>query len=246
MLSPRECEGFYLAAQDFSTEDVKVHMRKIEDKDKIKIIYPFYQYGAYSCYKPEKTQYYLPGSSVKGAIKSRDNSGASRFMVDDLHVDAGKIHLYNLWKAQYISPNDENKQQKQMKMECFFPNVAVEMLDADQECIGEFLCDQDPRENLLIAQESTKTKLKQLVDRIDQILKIKPDSDQQNNCAEVLDKVQQNISNINYSENEFILLLGGYKGLLLSGVFSDESIESAIYVDMEKQLPHGLVKIKLE
>ena len=70
------------------------------------------------------------------------------------------------------------------------------------------------------------------------------------NLKNVKDKIEQ-------IKDEYYIFLGGYKGFLLSANFNDEMIEnekitnhinevsSAIYIDKEKNLPHGLVKIKL-
>lgn len=45
--------------------------------------------------------------------------------------------------------------------------------------------------------------------------------------------------------NAFLLLLGGYKGKLLSHTFKGEAPDSAVYVDYETRLPHGLAVLEL-
>lgn len=45
--------------------------------------------------------------------------------------------------------------------------------------------------------------------------------------------------------NAFLLLLGGYKGKLLSHTFKGEAPDSAVYVDYETKLPHGLAVLEL-
>lgn len=250
VLSPREGEGFYLAAEDFSAEDVGRHSHLA--KENIKIIYPFYQYGAYERYDPEQAQYYIPGSSIKGAIRSRKDKADVRMMVDDVRVESGMLCLRNLYKAQHIPPLDSSKRAsgKQMKLEKFFPNVAVEMLeagDAETECKGNLYCESDPREYLREAQGNTARKLGEFCETINNILENIGDSDGKRELEEVRDKIKQLKDQTQYhDENTFLLLLGGYKGLILSSGFSCKDTPGAIYLDKENKLPHGLIRMKLD
>ena len=66
IVSPRSALAFYRDLDEFSLE--KVEDSEYLAKSRLKVIYPFYQYGIYTAYNPEGAAYYLPGSSVKGAL----------------------------------------------------------------------------------------------------------------------------------------------------------------------------------
>lgn len=248
ILSPRDHHGFYLAAGDFTREDV-VDAESLsglkEVSDKVNIIYPFYQYGTYSKYEPKRAQYYIPGSSIKGALgtKKIDND-VLKLMVDDIRLKNEHIHLSHLIKVQYRSPNKNGS----AYIDTFFPNVAVEMLKAGVSYIGELYINQEREElvnYLQRAEQITFTKLSQLISKIQQLY------DQMNSEEDrsILAKLQQNIqhamNNQGDHEDGFMLLIGGYKGNILAAEWNQD-VESAIYLDMDKKLPHGLVQVTLE
>lgn len=246
-LSPRDHQGFYLAASDFSKEDVAAFSSV---KKQVKIIYPFYQYGMYPRYQPERTSYYIPGSSIKGALAiNRSTTAQPKILVDDIKVDSGNLQLYRLYKAQYLS--QDNKEPA--IIDEFFPNVAVEMLKAGTECQGELFCEGSPHCEVRPhsyfdkAQQNTKNMLDKLKGKIESSYDRFEDEDSKS----VLREMQQNLTGIleglNAPEsNTFTILLGGYKGLMLSGVFDATDFNSAIYIDKQNMLPHGLVQITLE
>lgn len=248
VLSPREHQGYYLAAGDFEAKQVKLAYKATEtsDVESIKIIYPFYQYGAYNGYRPQDTQYYIPGSSIKGAIcADLQKPTTFKLMVDDIAITSSdSLKLNHLYKLQHASDSNE----KQGKLELFFPNVAVEMLEAETECAGELFYDQaELKQYLANAQAQTIAKLEGLALQIDAILKLLLSEKTRAALEQVLFNVKNRIEIAKASEGKvFLLLLGGFKGLVLSGVSGQGIDKSAIYVDHDTFLPHGLVQLTLE
>ncbi|MNN79495.1 hypothetical protein D3C81_1961480 [compost metagenome] len=62
---------------------------------------------------------------------------------------------------------------------------------------------------------------------------------------ERLDAVRRKL----YSRSGYVLVLGGFKGLALSGIFTNKEIlretNSAVYIDETTFLPHGIVELQL-
>lgn len=254
-LSPRDHQGYYRAAQEFRLEELNLspHGDKFETAaDKINIIYPFYQYGAYPGYDPDHTDYYIPGSSIKGAILANESKSVgertkSRLMVDDISLRAEHLHLHRLYKVQNMAPESESA----IELDEFFPNVAVEMLARDSEYVGEMFGDGEHiRGCLSRAQAATERKLTGYVE----LLKSPKTKDRKinentylkiNNMVENIDKLLDEMK----KGKSFTLLLGGFKGLALSREISNiDNAKSAIYVDHVEgsYLPHGLVRIIME
>ena len=76
---------------------------KDKDAAKAKVVYPFYQYGEYEEYDPDHAAYYLPGSSVKGALlQEKKNKKELHVMVEDVPVEKNGNILRNLVKAQHL------------------------------------------------------------------------------------------------------------------------------------------------
>ena len=76
IISPRSGQAFYKGV-DFCLEpEANVPgSSKIQKKAQgVGVIYPFYQYGEYEKYDPEHAVYYIPGSSIKGALCSLKSS----------------------------------------------------------------------------------------------------------------------------------------------------------------------------
>lgn len=248
VLSPRDHQGFYKAAGDFALEDLDKRASEHVKKDRVNIIYPFYQYGTYPRYAPAETQYYIPGSSIKGALpRTGAEEGKPSLRIDDIRVRNENIQLYHLQKVQNLSKEDAP-----IEIDEFFPNVAVEMLRADSEYAGELFYDASRSENkpehyFREADQATRTKLKQLIQKVKEILEqeIKGEdrfilNELRNNVQAILDEPKADNS------NNYLLILGGYKGLMLSVISGRVSYKSAIYLDMMKRLPHGLVQVTLE
>ncbi|MGG1611057.1 hypothetical protein [Paenibacillus sp. FSL K6-2441] len=256
-LSPRDHQGFYKDAGDFETKDIRIsnHRDKLGNlENKINIIYPFYQYGTYPKYDPKHTQYYIPGSSIKGAILAKDSTEADeqlgiKLMVDDVSVKSEDLRLHLLYKVQNLAPESEHA----IELGDFFPNVAVEMLTRNCEYTGEMFGNGEYiRRRLSCSQQATKEKLGQFIELLDNAgmngrRKVKESSyvklqNMQNGVKQILKEMEGN-------KDSFILLMGGFKGLSLSRQLSSiDGVKSAIYVDHVEgsYLPHGLVRIILE
>ena len=70
------------------------------------------------------------------------------------------------------------------------------------------------------------------------------------NVQDIAENFPEAIDNMNFlleKEKTDIFLLGGYKGLLHSLEFEGDAPNNkgAIFLDTEKNLPHGLVEVKL-
>lgn len=298
ILSPRAQSAFYSDRRRSSAG---------ADSDGYKIIYPFYQYGTYDQpavydsgklieiepYTEEhakKAHYYIPGSSIKGAL------GAPKCMVDDIPVPYGNLTVKQLSKVQYIpkecSEKDKaatsekatkNEASKLMKIKKFFPNIGVQMLNAKVTLKGELFCQEDLKLILNQSQEETIHKINQYKVRLEEICRCvknsmppaelssqpEEETNEQENCLNALKAVCNNLDHVRKEkeDDEFLFILGGYKGQLLS-MISSELSEGAIYLDGIKDkdssgtengtldtekdtenisgyLPHGLVTIKI-
>jgi hypothetical protein len=239
IVSPRANLAWYDQLNDFFLPGIKEgeHL----SKDKLKVIYPFYQYGEYREYAPNFEKYYLPGSSIKGALCGNNSiSGGCMVMVDDIPVCNTSIVLRNLYKAQYL------KEEQQARFDVFFENVGVEMIKASTELNGElYLNDAITYEFFNEARISTKTKMEQML----KYLRILEKKNCDKKLLSVLTEAYSNLSALLKTEN--IYLLGGYKGLLHSMALEPMALEnvlqgfsSAIFLDPETMLPHGLIKVE--
>lgn len=233
IVSPRASKGFYQVFEEFSPDQITQDTEYL-DKNRLKVIYPFYQYGEYKGYSPESAEYYLPGSSIKGALY---REGLAGFMVDDVPVHNGCIVLRNLYKAQYV------KEELKACFEVFFENVGVEMLKYNVELIGELYAkDRGSAEAVLkTANESTRVRLNQMMAYLH---KLKGGKYKDELLGDI-NKAFEKLSLLRDSNDIFIL--GGYKGLLHSMKLdvSQQTFFGAVFLDRETMLPHGLVKIKL-
>ncbi len=234
IVSPRASKGFYQTLEEFSPEQITLDTDYLK-KSKLKVIYPFYQYGEYKEYSPEATEYYLPGSSIKGALC---RGGSADFMADDVPVYNYCIVLRNLYKAQYLK-----SEQKTAFFDVFFENVGVEMLKYNVELTGElYFKDRAAAEAVLReANESTRVRQNQMLAYLRELKEGK----YENELLHDINKAFEKLSSLQDSNDLF--LLGGYKGLLHSMKIdtSREEIAGAVFLDRETMLPHGLVKIEL-
>ncbi len=236
--SPRSNAAWYKDLDGFSLSQVNAKADYLE-KSKLKVIYPFYQYGEYTEYAPESAEYYLPGTSVKGML-CQGTSTPVNLMVDDVQVHRGKIVLRNLFKAQYL------KDEQKACFGVFFENVGVEMIKAGTELTGEiYIRDKElAKELFYYANQSTKVKLKQMKEYLHECI-------QKNYSQDLLGKFCGVIQKMNtLLEDEDLFLLGGYKGLLHSMNikkidYSEQKSRYAIYLDIETMMPHGLIRAEL-
>jgi hypothetical protein len=232
IVSPRANLAWYGDLNEFSLADIKEDPYLSEDK--LKIIYPFYQYGEYEKHAPNSAKYYLPGSSIKGALCGR-SPAPFRCMVDDIPVCNDSIVVRNLYKAQYL------KEEQQADFDVFFENVGVEMIRASVKLTGELYLDNTKKNEFVdAARSSTKEKMKQMLE----YLCILKDKNYKEKLRGKLNEADANLSALLNGEN--IYLMGGYKGLLhsMAPKIVSEETASAIFLDPETKLPHGLVKME--
>ena len=233
IVSPRSALAFYRDLDEFSLE--KVEDSEYLAKSRLKVIYPFYQYGIYTAYNPEGAAYYLPGSSVKGAL-CRGTSVEGGLMSDDILIPGSYIVLRNIYKVQYLEENT------QACFAPFFDNVGVEMVRADSPLQGQLILPDRNSANALItaANKSAKIKIGQMLEYLSELAK----REYKEEMTKKLHTIIENLSP--YLENDHIILLGGYKGLLHSMEIKDPSAvtNSGVFIDPEKDLPYGLAEIE--
>jgi len=235
IVSPRASAAFYEELADFSLQEIKDDTKYLT-KAKLKVIYPFYQYGEYAAYAPKSAEYYLPGTSVKGALRQGDSIPGG-FMADDVPVHNDSIVLRNLYKAQYLE--DEQK----ACFVVFFENVGVEMIKANVELTGEFYVKERESAEALFkaASKSTRVKLNQMLGYLREL-------EERKYSKELLGELHRAVNNLSpLLDANDIFLFGGYKGLLHSMELKDsqKEIAGAVFLDPETMLPHGLAKIEL-
>ena len=252
IVSPRAGQAFYYGVDPFCREPVlDPSLTNSKDKDavKVKVVYPFYQYGEYEEYDPDHAAYYLPGSSVKGALLQK-NEKKLRIMVDDVPIGRDKIVLRNLVKAQYVDQDEE------AVFAPFFNNIGVEMVKAGTVLKGE-LCledDEDFKAILKSANKATKKKGKQMFGYLEKLTKIQYKNE---DFRKELSGMMETLTRM--AERKDVILVGGYKGLRHSILLrmkkkgeeqdnnrDDEDAGSGLFLDRETQLPHGFVSIQCE
>lgn len=230
ILSPRSGQALYKDVDEFKTESVVSNNKGKE----VNCVYPFYQYGEYKKYHPNDAEYYIPGSSVKGALLSGGNRNI--LMADDVQVKNSDIVLRNLYKAQHI------QETKDAKFSFFFENVGVEMIKAGADLQGILYLKEDDEfsEILKSANEDTRKKMKQMQAYIQEVLKLHGNEEKFSTELKIIKKELSQVLEYNN-----VILLGGYKGLLHSILVNANSKENSggIYIDDEKHLPHGIVRL---
>ena len=98
IVSPRSGQALYKEIDEFCLSPyVKIPDTKDDEKHEVRVVYPFYQYGEYERYDPEHANYYLPGSSVKGALLQHKRKGFKQTMC--------RFRIYQLFFAVFGKPN---------------------------------------------------------------------------------------------------------------------------------------------
>lgn len=237
ILSPRSGRALYRDIDTFSRlpeVEAAEFDRTAEETREVKVVYPFYQYGEYKKYDPDNTEYYIPGSSVKGALQRGERKGV--FRSDDIDVPSSCIVLRNLFKAQYL------QEKGKAKFAPFFDNVGVEMVKSGTIIEGTLCLDKGVEfsEILSFANQDTKIKMEQMHTYLEQLLEEYEKEDFRRYIVEIDKKL------LFLSKQDDVILLGGYKGLLHSIVLDRNKKESfgGVFVDYQTKLPHGIVKIK--
>ena len=235
IVSPRSGRAFYEVLGEFAETPQMGTYENPGESQKIKLIYPFYQYGEYTKYDPEHTDYYLPGSSIKGALLQGERSG-KRLLVDDISVPRDCIVLRHLWKIQYLT------EVKKEIFDVFFDHIGVEMLKTKAELQGTLYLEDDAEFTDLLkkANEKTKRKMGQMAGYVRELIETR----QNKTVLEKLTAVKNNLQVL--MERDDVILIGGYKGLLHSILLDHSEVErkGAIFIDNETLQPHGFVKIR--
>jgi len=270
-LSPRESLAFYKGL-DYEKENIKKFYNgdlSEEKLDKINIIYPFYQYGEYLEINPQKANYYIPGSSFKGALMLKKE--IKTFFVDDVDIKFEDIILKQLFKIQYL-----NHESKEVKMDYFFPNVGIEMLKVETNFEIQIYAPFDKEKVLCSVVNETKKKIEYSISILRELIKraegknqdlrsndlskignLISQKDRYDNCnisKENIEDLKKVVSQLSKLKDKKILFLGGYKGLAHSimnkrstkdkGESNLDGYEGAFYIDNEETyLPFGLVEI---
>ncbi|WP_050641182.1 MULTISPECIES: hypothetical protein [Clostridia] len=237
IVSPRSGQAFYKNIDEFClSPDDKLADIKSDKKHEIKVVYPFYQYGEYERYDPEHANYYLPGSSVKGALLQHKRKGF-KLMADDVPVPNLSIVLRSLWKAQYL--DDVGK----AGFALFFDNVGIEMIKDGTELDGDLYLEENIAfsEILETANKDTKDKINQMRTYI-QMLLVREFKNE--DLKKYLHTIEEKLTALLKENN--VILVGGYKGLLHSILLGHNRSELAggLFIDPETLLPHGLVRVK--
>ena len=245
IVSPRAGQAFYYGIDTFCREPVLCPSDSDPKGEKaVKVVYPFYQYGMYEKYHPDHAEYYLPGSSVKGALLQK-NEKKIHIMADDIPVNREQIVLKNLVKAQYVDQYNE------ACFKPFFDNVGVEMLKAGSRLSGDlYLEDNTVFEEILEgANSATAEKICQMCGYLEKLTK---NEYKDTTFKDKLKKLLENLYPL--AKRKDIILVGGYKGLLHSILLEADRLDKkqrenrergcGIFLDCEKKLPHGLVSMQ--
>lgn len=247
IVSPRAGQAFYYGVDTFCREPVLCPSDSDSKGEKaVKVVYPFYQYGMYEKYDPDHAEYYLPGSSVKGALLQK-NEKKIHIMADDIPVDREQIVLKNLVKAQYVDQYNE------ACFKPFFDNVGVEMLKAGSKLRGDlYLKDNTVFEEILEnANSATTAKIRQMCRYLEKLMK------NEYKKEELKNELEQMLKELYTMEKrKDIIIIGGYKGLLHSILLKNERQKKkrqekrekgrGIFLDCETDRPHGLVSMRCE
>ena len=239
IISPRASKGWYKALDEFSFKDIPDQTEYL-DRSRLKVIYPFYQYGEYTTYSPKDADYYIPGSSIKGALLDRYTMPGS-CMVDDVSVDNSSIVLRNLYKVMYL------KNDMVPEFDVFFGNVGIEMVKSGTSLTGTlYMSGLEAEKMLKKAETSTKNKMRQMQEYLSSL---------NAKDFDLLQEVKQNLSELMGVRG--LILLGGFKGLLHSLELNHDTqqnmpqaireIHSAVFIEPDlnkKRLPHGFAKME--
>lgn len=237
IVSPRSNLAWYKELNEFIPEMIPGidHL----DKKRLSVIYPFYQYGEYEEWSKD-ADYYLPGSSIKGALCEqltvRDN-----IMVDDVKISNQDIVVRNLYKAQDLGDP------KKAQMEWFLKNIGIEMVKANTNLSGEIYAKDagDVKRLLNHANDLAKIKMRQMLTYLSALY-------EQDYKKELKDFLHGAIGGLtSLIEANDVILLGGYKGLLHSIEIKDytpvdmQKESGAVYLDPETGLLHGLTRFEV-
>lgn len=237
IVSPRAGKALYKGIDEFCiSPEAEVFNPKTDEKHEVKVVYPFYQYGEYGKYDPEHANYYLPGSSIKGALQQKEKE-LGLFMTDDVMVPNEGIVLRTLCKAQHTGVEEKEK----AELKVFFDNVGIEMIKEGTNLEGELYLEDSIEfaDILAYANKDTTDKMNQMCKYIQSLLM----RDYENEELKIsLNALESKLSIVKKASD--VILLGGYKGLLHSILLGhDEGLSGGLFIDFKTMLPHGIVKI---
>lgn len=121
--------------------------------ERYNMVYPFYSFDDRYNREGEfqfSHSYYIPASSLKGALTSQKNRKKLKgnyLFCRDIEVESKQIEVDSLTKFQYLYFNREEREenvrqgQKQPKLMNFFPKIGVERLKSAEKLIGTILID---------------------------------------------------------------------------------------------------------
>lgn len=238
ILSPRQQEAFYKEI-DYTKQDIAM----LKDSN-VTIIYPFYRRGEYQKLREENVSYYIPGSSIKGSLltpEQKKNEGSHVLLIDDIELNRDDIYIDKIEKVQ----NTDSESQKQVKLEAFFENVAFEMCKEDTSKKSYLFSRENPVTYFETCHGETVKKLNQWCKKIVELLGSEKKIEEDTHL--ILERVIKNVNTMTNCSNfdSYLMLLGGYKGLLLSlgNVQETSAIQSGLFIDPTTELPYGLVEI---
>lgn len=270
IVSPRDDYAFYKSLdfeeKDLSSDDYLCGL----NPENINVIYPFYRYGNYSDFSKNKADYYLPGSSVKGAIMHAQLTKVkSTMMVDDISIDTSSIVLKQLFKFQYLSKEkDDGIKKKNAKLQPFFPNIAFESIKTGTEFKSVVFRETNQNLSAIFerVKDSTRCKLMNFIHYLRRLQEFNP------NIQEALELV---IGETLKLKKKNCIFLGGYKGQVLAfkrynipektekrpepvkslkdikiitdkkDIFPLKDIHSSIYIDSESNIPFGMIEFNI-
>lgn len=236
VVSPRSNLAWYKELKEFNLDMIPDSIYL--NKDRLKVIYPFYQYGEYKEWS-RSAKYYLPGSSLKGALCEK-LTRRNNIMVDDIQIPNEYIVLRNLYKVQFLMDPEK------AELNNFFENVGVEMVEANTNLYGELYLKEAGDIIALIngANGSAKIKMGQMVKYLTMLFN-------ENYKDDLKIKLHKTITRLeSFIQDGDVILLGGFKGLLHSMEVEsvtplDMNENGAIFIDPETDLLHGLVRIQV-
>ena len=252
ILSPRSSQAFYKGI-DYKEEAYDYN-----------IIYPFYRYSDYSEFNPydpsspdniKIDKYYIPGSSIKGALTSGsdDRSKSLSLFVDDINeTEASDFKVMPLKKSQYFNLSEDAKIIPKIKS-FFDKTVGFEYLNAEVTLSGKVRFSGDFDCLIQKSSDNTTAKCRNDIDALERyIKKIKNRKDYQDknkqsdydNVISEINEIKDHIAKFIKSSNH-IILLGGYKGMIRSLNIPDENAQGAIFTT-GKNIPLGFAEISNE
>ena len=251
VVSPRSLKTLYKDV-DFEEKDmIKPYLNILEeDKKKITVIYPFYNYNNKIEKMIKNPEYYLPGSSVKGAIFF----GEKDIRCDDIKLKKEDIVLDLLHKIIDYDEEKCQKNEKNLKIpkyKVFFENLGVEMINFDREFETTIvsLKEKDISKMLKEVNKKTIDKLKKFNIKISKVLNCLKNSEEKaaiDELKKISNKIGEKIKEFDNNEkNKIIAFIGGFKGKVGTIYQMKEDTGTGLYFDNETHLPYGLVEIKI-